>query len=414
TWLVARREFRQRVRARGFLLTSIGTPSMLLVVWVLAGTFGGTSEQPLEELARANRPDHAVGYVDLAGLIHMIPDPIPTDLFQALPDVEAAEVALERGDIGAYYVIPSDYQETGDVRRVSPHLPTMPPDVERFNWILVSNLFPDTSPEQIVRLRWPFNSTGPEFVPLSPEGEAGAEGEGNVWLPFLVAAAVMVPLFTSGSYLLQSLAQEKGTRVMEILLVSLQPHELLTGKLLGLGTLTLVQYACWAAISWLGLVITRRDASQILSGISLSSDELLLVVPYALGGFVLYAALMAGIGALAPDIESSRAWVFVVTLPIMVPIYLWMAITTSPNGPLATALSLIPFSAPVAMLMRMTSTTVPPWQLGVSLILLVFTGVGMIRLIARLFRVQTLLSGESLSVRRVWSALRAGTAANGS
>lgn len=406
--LVGLREFRQRVRTRGFLLASIGTPLMLIVIWALTGAFDSSPEQPLEELAQANQPDNVIGYVDQAGLIRSIPDPVPADLFQAFPDVEAAEAALERGDIGAYYVVPPDYRETGNVRRVSPRLPTAPPDARWFNWILISNLFPDAGPEQIARLRWPFNSSGPGFVTLTPEGEAGAGG--NPILPFLVAMAVMVPLFSSGSYLLQSLAQEKSSRVMEILLISLRPRQLLTGKLLGLGTLTLIQYVCWAAIYLLALVVTGRDASQLLSEISLSIDELLLVVPYALGGFALYAALMAGIGALAPDMESSRAWVFVVSLPMLVPIYLWMAIASSPNGPLATALSLIPFSAPVAMLMRLASTAVPAWQIGVSLILLALTGVGMIRLMARLFRIQTLLSGESLSVRRMWSTLRGGSA----
>ncbi len=405
TLLVAWREFRQRVRTRGFVLTSVGMPLMLIIVWALAGAFNAPQKQPLEELLEAETPDRAIGYVDQAGLIQTIPDLIPAGLFRSFPDTQAAEKALQAGAIGAYYVVPPDYRETGDLRRVSPHLPTMPADVRWFNWLLISNLLPDATPEQVARLRWPFGSIGPAFVTLSQEGEAGAGGQGSIWLPFLVAAAVMVPLFTSGGYLLQSLAQEKSSRVMEILLVSLQPRQLLTGKLLGLGSLTLVQYACWIIISLLGLVVSGRNASQIGSGISLSSDELLLVVPYALGAFVLYASLMAGIGALAPDIESSRAWVFVVTLPMLVPIYLWMAISTAPNGPLAVALSLTPFSAPVAMLMRMTSTTVPAWQLAASLFLLTTAGAAMILLMARLFRVQTLLSGESLSVRRIWSAL---------
>jgi len=404
TLLIGLREFRQRVRKRGFLLTSIGTPLLLIVIWAFTGVVDSSPAQPLEELVQANRPDNVIGYVDQASLIRSVPDPVPADLFRAFPDTEAAEAALEGGDIGAYYVIPSDYRQTGSVRRISPQLPTMPPDTQWFNWMLIANLFPDAGPEQIARLRWPFNSSGPEFVALSPEGKAGAEG--NTMLPFLVTIAVMIPLFTSGSFLLQSLTQEKGSRIMEILLVSLRPRQLLSGKLLGLGALTLVQYVIWAAIGLLALVVTGSGASQLLSGISLSANELLLVVPYALGGFTLYAGIMAGIGALAPDIESSRTWVFVISLPMMVPIYLWQPIVTSPNGPLAAALSLIPFSAPVAMLMRMTSTAVPIWQIGASLILLLVTGIGMTWLMARLFRVQTLLSGESLSLRRMWSALK--------
>jgi ABC-2 type transport system permease protein len=404
TLLIGLREFRQRVRKRGFLLTSIGTPLLLIVIWAFTGVFDSSPGQPLPELAEANRPDKVIGYVDQASLIRTIPDPVPPDLFQAFPDIEAAEAALKGGDIGAYYVIPSDYRQTGSVQRISPQLPIMPPDTQWFNWTLIANLFPDAGPEQIARLRWPFNSSRPEFVALSPEGEAGAGG--NTMLPFLVTIAVMIPLFTSGSFLLQSLTQEKGSRVMEILLVSLRPRQLLTGKLLGLGALTLVQYVIWAAIGLLALVVTGHDASQLLSGISLSVNELLLVVPYALGGFTLYAGIMAGIGALSPDMESSRAWVFVISLPMMVPFCLWQPIATSPNGPLAAALSVIPFSAPVAMLMRMTSTAVPIWQIGASLTLLLITGIGMIWLMARLFRVQTLLSGESLSARRMWSALR--------
>jgi ABC-2 type transport system permease protein len=404
TFLISLREFRQRVQKRGFLLTSVVTPLLLIVIWVLPGVFDSSPGQPLAGLAEANRPDNVIGYVDQAGLIQTIPDPVPADLFRAFPDMEAAEAALEGGDIAAYYMIPSDYRQTGSVQRISPQLPIMPPDTQWFNWILIANLFPDAGPEQIARLRWPFYSSRPEFVALSPEGEAGAGG--NTVLPLLVTIAVMIPLFTSGSFLLQSLTQEKGSRVMEILLVSLRPRQLLSGKLVGLGTLTLVQYVIWAAIGLLALVVTGRGMSQLLSGISLSANELFLVVPYALGGFTLYAGIMAGIGALSPDMESSRAWAFVISLPMMVPIFLWQPIATSPNGPLAATLSVIPFSAPVAMPIRMTSTTVPIWQIGASLTLLLIAEIGIIRLMARLFRVQTLLSGESLSVGRIWSALR--------
>jgi ABC-2 type transport system permease protein len=78
----------------------------------------------------------------------------------------------------------------------------------------------------------------------------------------------------------------------------------------------------------------------------------------------------------------------------------------APNGAFAVALSMIPFSAPVAMLMRMTTMAVPVWQLTSSLILLVLTGIGIIWLMARLFRVQTLLSGEPLSLKRFLVAIR--------
>jgi ABC-2 type transport system permease protein len=225
-------------------------------------------------------------------------------------------------------------------------------------------------------------------------------------LPFFVTLAIMVPLFTSGSYLLMSLAEEKSHRVVEILLSALRPRDLLAGKLLGLGALTLVQYLIWGALGVVGTTLLGRGPTDLLGAIRLEGVEVFLILAFALGGYILYAGLMAGIGAMAPDLEGGRTWVFVITLPMMLPIYLWPAIVESPGGMLATALSLIPFSSPVAMLMRMMSAMVPAWQIAFSLLLLMGTAVGLVALMARLFRAQTLLSGESLSLRRLVAALR--------
>ena len=405
--IVAWREFRQQIKKRTFFLTTLGTPLILIVVWAFTGSFGTTQDQSaLQDLLETKQPGQTIGYVDQAGLIQSISDPVPPDLFQAFETDEAARLALDNEQIGAYYIIPADYMETGDLQRVSERLPTMPPDVDWFKWVLVSNLFPEASSSDMARLRSPFNNAGgPHFVSLTPRGETGMESSSTM-LPFIVAMAVMIPLFTSGGLLFQSLAQEKDNRVMELLLVSLRPRQLLGGKLLGLGTLTLVQYVGWIAIGGLALAITGKDPIQFLSNLSLSLGELGFVLSYALGGFLLYAAPMAGIGALAQDVDSSRVWVFVTTLPMTLPIYLWMAITSAPQGTLATVLSLIPFSAPLTMLMRMTSTIVPPWQIGLSLALLLLTGLGMVWLMGRLFRIQTLLSGEPISLQRMWSALR--------
>ncbi|MFO7918567.1 MAG: ABC transporter permease [Anaerolineae bacterium] len=413
TLIVALREFRQRVTSRAFLLGAIGTPLILLVILLFSGKFDvGTPQEPaLQDMEEIGQQNGTVGYVDRAGLIQEVPDPVPQDTFRACIDVEAAQAALERGEITAYYVVPPNYRETGEIERVSPRLPTAPPDTDMFDWVLINNLYPQVNSEQMRRLRWPFDQAGPTFVQLRTEveEEGGAEGEGpaNTTLPFVVTIAVMVPLFSAGSYLFQSLTKEKGNRVMEILLVSLRPRQLLTGKLLGLSALILVQYAIWAAIASLALAVTGRSAGQLLTGINLSAGEVLLILPFALGGFGLYAALMAGIGAVAEDVESARGWIFVLTLPMMAPMYLWTSIVNAPFGLLALVLSLFPYSAPVAMLMRMTSTAVPAWQLVVSLTLLVLATVGTIWLMARLFRAQTLLSGEPLSLRRFWAALTA-------
>ena len=410
TVLVALREFRQRVTSRAFLLGAIGTPLILLAIGLFTGgfDFGPAEEPPLQELEEAGGEAELIGYVDQAGLIERIPEPVPAESFRSYRSVEAAEEALDGGEIAAYYVVPADYRESGEIERVSRRFPTAPPDTDTFDWILVSNLYPEADREQIRRLRWPFEGGGPTYVRSGAEGDEGGDEPTNTTLPFVVSIAVMLPLFTGGSYLFQSLSTEKGNRVMEILLVSLRPRQLLTGKLLGLGALVLVQYAIWVAIGGLAMVVSGGGGASLLAGVHLSAGEALLAVPYALGGFGLYAALMAGIGALAEDMEGARGWIFVLTLPMMAPLYVWTLIVNAPQGAVATVLSLFPYSAPVAMLMRMTATAVPVSQLVVSLGLRAAATAGTIWLMARLFRAQTLLSGEPLSIKRFWVALRAG------
>jgi ABC-2 type transport system permease protein len=403
-FLVAVREFKQRVRSRGFIIGTLLMPAILLIVSLVSGfTAGGSADQTdlFEELNAEREP---YGYVDFAGLIRSIPEDLQERDIRSYSKVQSAKSALARGQISHYFVIQPDYRQTGDVQRVSLEIPGTPPNLREFNRILTYNLLSDTNTDETAVLISPFGSGEFQTISLSPKGETGSPS--NSFLPFAVTIAIILPLFTSASYLLQSLTQEKSNRVMEILLGSLRPIHLLAGKLAGVGLLTLVQFTVWGLLALIAGIATGQEFSSLLSTINFTIPEIILIVPFALAGFLLYAGVMSGIGALSPDMEASRTWVFVITLPMMIPIYLWMAITNAPNGALALALSIFPFSAPVAMLMRMTTTQVPTWQIASSLGLLLLTGIGMIWLIARLFRVQTLLSGEAPSIRRFWQALQ--------
>jgi ABC-2 type transport system permease protein len=427
TWLVAKKEFVHRVRNRGFILSSIAVPLIMILIWAGTGLFDMDLEAP--DQREIDLPDPVfslIGYVDLADYIHSVPVDLPQDLFQEFPDISAANQALQFGEIEVYYLIPPEYLESTVVRRVSMDLPLgLPPDIQLFNIVLVSNLFPEASPDELARIRYPLGAPRLQFVSIEVQDSTSQIEPGNgedprseeepgldsismtaPIMPMLVTIIIIIPLFTSGGYLLQSLAQEKSNRVMEILLLSLRPRQLLAGKLLGFGALTLVQYGIWIAFAGLALTLTGQDVPELLAEINLSFLEVLYLILFALGGYALYSAFMAGIGALAPNIEGGRSWVLLIAMPMFIPIYFWVFIVNAPNGVLAVTLSLIPFSAPVAMLMRLTATTVPGWQIALSLALLGLTSYGIIRLMARMFQVQALLSGEAISLRRIWYVLK--------
>jgi ABC-2 type transport system permease protein len=403
TLLVARREFIERIRSRGFLIGTIATPILLLVVALTTSmtTAEAPSDTAVVEPVASVQTAWVEGVVDEADVLSDVS--LPVDLRPYAMEAEADQ-ALRAGDIVEYTVIPPDYRETGNLRRVSLDLPLTGPRTGLLESVLRFALVAD-QPEGIgERLVNPLGQGGIETVVL--DIDEGVRREDPGMLPFVAAAAIMVPLFTGGGLLLRSLAQEKESRIMEVLLVSIKPNQLLAGKLLGMTALIVVQYLGWALIYGLASRVTGQQTGALLQGLRLEGTQLVIVALYAIGGFAVYAALMAGLGALTPDTHSSQSWVFILSVPMMVPFYFWMAIIQAPDSPVAIGLSLFPLSAPLAMIMRIFSTVVPVWQLAASLALMALTAVGIVALTARLFRAQVLLSGEPLSARRIVQALR--------
>lgn len=242
TLLVARREFVERARSRGFLFTALGTPLLLIVIWLGSGMLDLNSGAPEE-----SEPEPVVqvqeitieGVVDGAGILRTAS--LPAELL-FFPTEQAAATALRQGEIVGYYAIPADYRESGAVRRVALQLPTSEPQTGLFESVLAFGLVGELPDDVALRLLQPMDPRGPEVVLGDAEGP---ERSDPGMMPFVLASVIMVPLFTGGGLLLRSLAQEKESRIMEVLLVSVRPRQLLTGKLLGMGALIAVQYLAW-------------------------------------------------------------------------------------------------------------------------------------------------------------------------
>jgi ABC-2 type transport system permease protein len=136
-------------------------------------------------------------------------------------------------------------------------------------------------------------------------------------------------------------------------------------------------------------------------GTSLPSGFLVWTVLYFLLGYLVYASALGALGALAPNVREGSQYTFVALLPLLVPLWLNSVFIQSPDGLPATVLSLFPLTAPTAMITRLSAGYVPLWQLLVGLVLLALTAYAFVRLAARFFRADTLLSDRSLSWGRI-------------
>jgi ABC-2 type transport system permease protein len=179
---------------------------------------------------------------------------------------------------------------------------------------------------------------------------------------------------------------------------------MLTGKIIALGATGLLQTVVWLGS---GLLMLRFSGSAFALSAAFQLPVSILVwgIIFFLLGYALYASLMAGIGALVPNLREASQLTTIVILPMVVPLMLISALIQTPNSPLSTFLSIFPFTSPVSMMTRLAATTVPLWQIAISIVLLAATAVLLVRASASLFRAQNLLSGRSVSAKGFLRAL---------
>jgi len=366
-----------------------GTPGGGIVAFLLGG--GAAEHKPL-------------GYVDQAGIIAQIPDDLADTALREYPDVTSAAAGLDAGEIDQYTIIPADVLETGEMELIQGEFSpfsSMGND-NPFQYILNYNL--TGSADVASLLAHPLPSVVAERMVTDTEADATpVDPAAHYVVPMLMLFVFFFVITMSSGFMLRSVSKEKTNRVVEVLLLSLRPRDLMLGKMLGLGVVALLQMAIWLGGSLLtlggGVPILGLGATALAS--LLPSGFLIWAILYFVLGYLIYSAALAALGALAPTMREGSQFTFVVLLPLMLPMWLNTSFLQAPRGALVTFLSMFPLTAPVSMMARMVATPVPLWQVLVSLLLLAMTAYGFVLLSARFFRSDTLLSNAPLNMARL-------------
>ncbi len=404
TLLVLRNEIITAVTRKSFLFTAFGLPLIAVLVFLgasvlksdtlssLGGLTGGSDESELQ----------VEGYVDRSGLIKVIHEDIPEGILVAYPDETSARRALNDGEIAAYYVIPADYIVSGNLIYINPD----------YNWTssrgqswvmgqtITANLL-DNEPERIQRF---WNAMDVEVKALAPSQKRDRDNPLTFAVPYATMMIFYVAILMSSSLLLNSVSVEKQNRVMEILMSSINPRQLLTGKIVGLGVTGLLQTLIWFGTGYTLLRLSGRTF-DLPPGFELPPSILVWGIVFFLLGYAVYASLMAALGALVPNLKEGSQSTLVVIWPAIVPMFLISILIEQPHGALATGLSLFPLTAPMTMMLRLSVGGVPWWQPPLAAGLLLLTVYFILRAVARVFRAQYLLSGQTFSVKRYFAAL---------
>lgn len=388
---MARYEYWRHVRRRSFLWTALGVPLLMFAGFGLI--YLVASRSPLER---------QLGMVDQAQVTNNIQVDhlnvsrrIPITRY---PNEAAARQALDSGVIDAYVVIPQDYMETGNVRAVAPKRLTGSAE-SQIRAMLRAGLLSRTPEATRTRLLDPA-----DLVLRTMDGgrEIGATNGLLFLLPYAFAVLFVMTTFTTSGYLLQAIAEEKEGRVMELLATTVSAEQMMAGKIIGLSAVGLTQMLAWVVIITAGLLIAIGDVSW-LEGVQLPWSMLGWSFGYFLLGYFLFAACYTMLGAAVTSPQEAQPLATPLSLLASLPLFLLLPILSQPNGTLAVILSLVPFSAPMTMLMRLPLAEIPTWELITSLLILAASVIGTMWLAARVMRRGMLRYGKRLSLREIFA-----------
>jgi ABC-2 type transport system permease protein len=401
SWIIFRNEIITTMRRKSFLFTLFGVPlitaSILLIIGIINRSQPGKVEQFFNGETQTTRV--FTGYIDQSGIIKQVP--AESNLI-AYSTEEDARAALQDNKIDGFYILSPDYMQTGKMRYIRPDFNPLNGfrQSDNFQNVINQNLLGNDS----VLFKQYNLPLSVEFVNENPNPIQVKESAASTMLPTIVTLTFYFLLFSSSSLLLSSVTKEKENRVMEILISSASPRQILSGKIIALGLVSLLQAAVW--MSFGSFLLGGGQSAQILpQGLALPQGFIFWGLVYFLGGYMLYASLMGGIGAMVPNLREGSQMTSLIILPMIIPMVLMGTLSQDPGGILAVSLSLIPFTSPVAMMTRLVAGDVPVWQLGLGAILLVLCALWVLKAVSGMFRSQVILGGQDFSRRRFFRVL---------
>jgi ABC-2 type transport system permease protein len=389
--VVAKFEFVKTVRRKGFILGTLGIPLLLLVIVGLSA-FSGAG-------ITVSSTNQTYGYIDSAGFV------LPSSGFTQYTDIDAGKAALVAGTIDGLVIIPGDYLTNGTltVYTMDSSLLGSTGASQSVQEFMTKSLLRHANVSDAIAEKVT-NPSSPKMIVLDESGKPKGDQElmGFI-LPFVLTMVLALGILTSSGYLMQGIGEEKESRRGEFLLSHCSAEDLLAGKILGYAGVSLLQILVWAAIGL--VVVAATPLSSMFSQIQVTWLVLLAMVYFVLGYF-LFSVSIACAASLAPSVREAQQVSAIFSMFAVFPLIFLQFLLSDPNSVLMQFLTYFPYTAPFIAMVRLTLVSVPPYQIVISMAILILSIVLLTRLAARIFRMGMLTYGKRASLRDVWGFLK--------
>jgi ABC-2 type transport system permease protein len=418
TWTIIKREYITRVKTKAFVFGTFVAPIFIVALIVLPGILmrvgpeaetsitvadiTGRLASRLESDVR-NDPKNGKGKA-LYRISEVKADPADLDSLKRRMNGE-----ILKGKTDVFLILPADIFETNRFEMYAKN-------VGNFQLNMSLNGMVSSA---VTRARLAGSGMDPELVERLSRSvsaktfkvaEGGAKEESSELAfaaSYVMVFMIYIVLLFYGMFVMRGVIEDKSSRVVEVVLSSAKPHEIMAGKVLGIGAAGLTQMTVWA-LSFLMLSMfgaAFASAARIPLP-SVSVWTVLAFVAFFLIGFFLYASLYAALGSLGNSDSDLQNLQWPVMAPLIFSVIVMLAVVKNPNGTLAVVLSLIPFFSPMLMFLRISLHAAPLVQVVVCIALCILTIGGMIWLAGRIFRVGILMYGKRPTLPEVLKWIR--------
>ena len=418
-WLIIKREYLTRVRSKGFIIATFGIPLLSIGIFAVAVFLAA---RPLNRTMKIAILDRAGGLAP--SITQYLDDKLPSGqpafrvvqtIDESRPEAKAREelrTQVRKGQLDGGIVVKKDVLEgkAAEFYTKNPGDFTLTNSIRRAvsNAVIARRL--NDRGVHVDSVGEVIRGVDVTLLKVSERGESIEKGQ-----TFIIAMMLVMLMYVSillyGVATMRSILEEKSTRTVEILVASVRPFYLLTGKILGVAATGLTQFLIWSITG--GVLLTyggtmaavfRPDVKSI--ELHLPVSTLVYMVVFFLGGYFLYASLFAAVGAMVSNEEDAQQMQWPIVMPAVLSVMLFNFIVRDPSSTASIALSLIPFFTPILMLLRIALQTPPFWQIALSVVILALTTVGVMYFAAKIYRVGILMYGKRPSLVELLRWLR--------
>ncbi|MBN1893731.1 ABC transporter permease [bacterium] len=422
-WVIIKREYLALVKTRGFLIGTFLVPLLILILAFLPAVFmnvGTEGEKTIAVIDFTRRLYMPLQHY-LAEMQAENPDQSVYRIQEILTDssaMESQKAALNAqvlsGSLDAFLIFPEDIFENNQFELYAKNISNF-----QFNETLAGRVTRVVSglrlreigldPELVQKMN---RSVRPKTYKVDRRGAKEESGEITFGISYIMVFMIYLALIFYGVFVMRGVIEDKNSRMAEILLSSVRPHQLMAGKILGIGATGMTQLGIWGftllLVSTYGLIMIRQfvPAVEKMPFPTISIWVIVGFIVFFLMGFFLYSTIYAALGSMGNSESEMQNLQWPAMSFIVVAFMLMFAVIKNPDGPMAVALSLFPFFSPILMFLRISLHAVPFYQVLLCIVLCLVTLAGMVWITGRIYRVGILMYGKRPSLPELMKWIR--------